>query len=85
MVWFLPESPVILYEEGDYHEAKEVYQLIASRNGVKLESFMFDEEEKDAKSGKSGQTHVEPSIGDFLKHKLIRSNLIVFIILFATT
>ena len=52
---------------------------------MKLEEFKFDEEDKLEKRGQSEHTHVEPSIKDFLKHKLIRCNLIVFIILFATT
>jgi hypothetical protein len=43
---FIPESPIVLYENGRYKEAKKVYAYIARQNGVKdfKEDFIFDRE-----------------------------------------
>jgi hypothetical protein len=45
---FFPESPIVLYENGRYEEARSVYAYIARSNGVKdfKEDFSFDKEVK---------------------------------------
>ena len=46
LVYLMPDSPMVYYEEEDFKKAKEVYKSIATMDGLKLESFKFDEEIK---------------------------------------
>jgi hypothetical protein len=41
-VYFLPESPVLYYEENNFVAAKRVYKDIAQHDGNKMLSFKFD-------------------------------------------
>lgn len=46
LVYFLPDSPMLYYEEEEFQKAKTIYKDIALADGIKLGSFNFDEEVK---------------------------------------
>lgn len=80
MLW-LPESPALFYERGDFEKAKDVVRRIASVNGSKdlPEKFRYDSEVHKVESLQDA-----PSTIDFLRYTPILINFIVLVILFCS-
>lgn len=83
LVYYLPDSPVLYYEENDFVDAKRIYKDIAMHDGKKMLSFKFDEEVKEEESHVAHET-IKITIMDFLRHKTIWSNFIIFLIFYLT-
>ena len=70
------------YDLEDFAASWEIYKWIAKFNKRNLHDFIFDEEEKflRSKSSHSAGT-VIPYMWDFLAHKTILKNYILFVLL----
>lgn len=75
---------MLYYEEEEFTKAKKIYKEIALADGIKLGSFNFDEEVKNLASKVQHHQHVEPGLMDFLRHRIIRTNLIIFLVFYLT-